>query len=201
MFDCFLSCFGFKGRNVSTPPCRESVTASIEQNVYSHVTREENVPKIVGNEGIGLDPARGGQGGASAAVGKARFVRNSTGFIHLVLDKEGVKNRPSEFYTSVFHERGIESRVLNVTVPQLSEMRHDPDDRQGGRYKTQQAIPQSHIVPIPLTTAFRPVGEIGADYAPHDFVKHATRDIPNRTVQQRTEDIRRAVHKSDKTIF
>lgn len=188
-------------------PSIGNVLTSMAKNVYSHVTRETNVAKIVGSQGAGLDPGFGGKGGASEAF-KAidastaqTFSEHSRNFIHLGLDSEGRENRPSEFYSDFYARQGIESRVLHVTMPTGASVIPDPDDTQGGRYKTSSAISQQHIVHIPLSTAFRAPGTIGADYAPEPFVRQATQEIGGRSVMQRTEDIRRAVHSTSETIY
>lgn len=52
-----------------------------------------------------------------------------------------------------------------------------------------------------MNIAIRARGEIGADYAPAAFVEAATRPVPgsgeigvDRTLSQKTEDMRRAIH-------
>jgi hypothetical protein len=179
-------------------PNQSEVQSSLDKHVYTHVTRESNVRAIMTS---GLDPAHGGKGGASAAVGRDDFIKRSTGFVHLGLDAEGIDNKPSEFYSGVYAAKRISSSVLRLSLPAAAHIHSDPDDPQGGRYKTTTAIPPSHIVPLPMKVAFRAPGVIGADYAPHDFVAGATRDIGGRTITQRTEDIRRAVHGTEKTIY
>ena len=47
----------------------------------------------------------------------------------------------------------------------------------------------------------RAPGTIGADYGPQPFVEGVTQDISGRSFPERTEDTRRTVHRTEKTIY
>lgn len=184
----------------SRRPTVQGVKRKLAEQLYSHVTREESVSSIMKT---GLDPSRGGTGGASDAIGSEKFKEQSANYVHLGLDSKALPGKPraSESYASFYEHSGIESRTLNVGLPQGAELVPDPDDKRGGRYKTKSAISPGHIVPHSLKTAFRAPGAIGADYAPAEFVKRVTAADSNRSIKQLTEDIRRAVYNTEDTIF
>jgi hypothetical protein len=188
-------------KSVTVPPTREAVIEAMRKNLYSHVTPEKNLNGIVGVDGRGLDPSRGGSGGASEAAQSAQFIRNSKGFVHLGNEAEAPLGKsPSKFYSQFLEGKGIKAATLNVTVPNHKSLVEDPDDPQGGRYKTTDSIPKENIVHVPLRVAFRPFGQIGADFAPHEFLRGLNID-PKRTPQELTEDVRRALHGDNKPMY
>lgn len=189
-------------KNSDAPrPSQENIQKSLADNVFTHVTPNTNLQGIMGVEGVGLNPQLGGKGGASEFAGNKRFIKNSAGFIHLGKDKEGIDTIPSKFYSDYYNNKSIPSSVLSVIPQNLNDLQPDQDDPMGGRYKTKTGVPKENIVHIPLPIAFRAPGTIGADYAPHNFVRGATKDIPGRTVQQRAEDIRRSLHRTEQVIY
>ncbi len=192
---------------VTPRPTRQSVRNEIATNTLTHVTRETNVSGIMQE---GLQAHRGGTGGAGAALpdspARRAFIEHSRNFVHLGSADPRVygNDNPAVFYSNHYKRSGYVPRILRIapTPATRAMMERDPDDQGPGRMRTRSDIPPQHIVHTPLESAFRAAGVVGADYAPEPFVTNATgAGGRSRTPTQQTEDIRRAVHDSEATIY
>ncbi|MCC5632306.1 hypothetical protein LC613_32225 [Nostoc sphaeroides CHAB 2801] len=103
-----------------------------------HVTPTRNVNSI---RQTGLDPNRGGRGGASEAAGEAQFIKNSQGRIHY-------SDRPSTsaFYSGFMGGRN-QTTLLGIKNQNRRSLETDPDDPRRA-FRTSQLIPPSDITTL-----------------------------------------------------
>jgi hypothetical protein len=104
------------------------------QTLGFHVTRGENVPGISSK---GLDPGRGGEGGASELREGTDFVEQSRGYIHY-----SDNTFASGYYGDHMRSQGHQPTLLGIRRPEHVE--RDPDDPRGA-YRTTQKIRPNDI--------------------------------------------------------
>ena len=153
---------------------------NIFSRIGSHVTKESNLQSIMRE---GLDPKYGGSNGGGF------YKKSSQGKVHFGIETEcSVRCAPANRY-SVLINQPIE---LNIGLRKGIKFEEDLADGSPGIYFTREKVNPDEIIPMPLRTAFRKAGEIGADYSPSGFV-HAVIPSDSKSEAEKIEAIRKTV--------
>jgi hypothetical protein len=128
---------------------KQAVSKAYHESGYYHATASENLKGPSGIEAKGLDPNRGGNGGASEAANVKQFRQNSSGAVHIT------KSRGTANFYSRFIEKpqqmgkeppgpGKPSSQLQVFLSGEQRVDVDSDDPRQA-YKTSEPIPADHL--------------------------------------------------------